>query len=231
MAEHLKVVDPVVAPQHADESADNVRKQRRVEPGLKAGQRRLIGAGTHIRGEDIQFSGENRTGILLIMLNHAQHIPAGGQFLGDGGHEPGQFRLNLVPLGREFFLRPANLFEINRHRQKNNYQRQHWENQQARNHRQQHCTGLDHGKGGVLLRCHVQPSSGQRIFQTAPLILIHMDVWGQLDRPAHEQGLHTAGLLLLLAAHREHGTLGGQTGEPEQISRQKKHTQRKEYAK
>ena len=165
------------------------------------------------------------------MLNHAQHIPAGGQFLGDGGHEPGQFRLNLVPLGREFFLRPANLFEINRHRQKNNYQRQHWENQQARNHRQQHCTGLDHGKGGVLLRCHVQPSSGQRIFQTAPLILIHMDVWGQLDRPAHEQGLHTAGLLLLLAAHREHGTLGGQTGEPEQISRQKKHTQRKEYAK
>lgn len=70
VAEHLKVVDPVVASQHADESADNVRKQRRVEPGLKAGQRRLIGAGTHIRGEDIQFSGENRTGILLIMLNH-----------------------------------------------------------------------------------------------------------------------------------------------------------------
>ena len=82
-------------------------KQRRVEPGLKAGQRRLIGAGTHIRGEDIQFSGENRTGILLIMLNHAQHIPAGGQFLGDGGHEPGQFRLNLVPLGREIFPPPC----------------------------------------------------------------------------------------------------------------------------
>ena len=212
MAEHLKVVDPIVASQHADESADNVRKQRRVEPGLKAGQRRLVGARTHIRGEDIQFSGENRTGVLLVVLDHAQYIPAGGQFLGDGGHEPGQFRLNLVPLGREFFLRPANLFEINRHRQKNNYQRQHWENQQARNHRQQHCTGLDHGKGGVLLRRRTQSRGSQRVFQPPPLVLIHVDMRSQLDRPPHEQGLHTAGLLLFLTPHREHGSLGGQSG-------------------
>ena len=35
VAEHLKVVDPVVASQHADESADNVRKQRRLNRASK----------------------------------------------------------------------------------------------------------------------------------------------------------------------------------------------------
>ena len=201
MGQHLKVVDPVITPQHTDESPDNVREEGGIKPGLEAGQRRLVGAGPHIRGEDIQLSGKGFAGVLLVVLDHAQHIPADSQLLCDGGHKPGQLRLDLVPLDRELFLRPTNLLEIDRHRQKNDYQCQQREDQQAWDHRQEHRAGLDHGKGGVFLRGHVQPSGGQCVSQAPALVLIHVDVRSQSDRPAHEQGFHTLGLFFLLAAY------------------------------
>lgn len=71
MGQHLKVVDPVITPQHTDESPDNVREEGGIKPGLEAGQRRLVGAGPHIRGEDIQLSGKGFAGVLLVVLDHA----------------------------------------------------------------------------------------------------------------------------------------------------------------
>ena len=37
MGKHLKVVDPVIAPQHTDEPPDNVREEGGIKPGLEAG--------------------------------------------------------------------------------------------------------------------------------------------------------------------------------------------------
>ena len=57
-----------------------------------------------------------------------------------------------------------------------------------------------------------------------------MDVGGQLDSPAHQEGFHAPGLLFFLAANRKHGPLGGEARELQKIRRNEEQAQSQQSA-
>ena len=108
----MEVHPPIIAPQDADETADDIRNDSRTHTGFETDERRLIRGGAHIRRQHIQFTGKVRTGMFLVVLQNAQDIPAGGQFLMDGRHETRQFTLHQFHSGLAQLIRPAAFLEI-----------------------------------------------------------------------------------------------------------------------
>ena len=108
----MEVHPPIIATQDADKTADDIRDDGRTHTGFKTDERRLIRGGAHIRRQHIQFTGKIRTGMFLVVLQNAQDIPAGGQFLMDGRHETRQFTLHQFHSGLAQLIRPAALLEI-----------------------------------------------------------------------------------------------------------------------
>ncbi|CAN4043244.1 Resolvase/invertase-type recombinase catalytic domain-containing protein, partial [Dysosmobacter welbionis] len=85
MGQHLKIHGAVIASQHTDQPPHHIGEHGRVQPCLKAGERRLIVGGAHIRQQNVQLAGEGRACVHLEALQHTDHIAAGFQLLLDGG--------------------------------------------------------------------------------------------------------------------------------------------------
>ena len=108
--------------------------------------------------------------MFLVVLQNAQDIPAGGQFLMDGRHKARQFALHQFHSGLAQFIRPAALLEISEQRQYDHQRRQNGQNQKARGDPQQNEAGLQNGVRRIDLGGHIQPCGSQLRFQPSALV-------------------------------------------------------------
>ena len=213
----MEVHPPIIAPQDADKTADDIRDDSRTHTGFKADERRLIRGGAHIRRQHIQFTGKVRTGMFLVVLQNAQDIPAGGQFLVDGRHETRQFTLHQFHSGLAQLIRPAALLEISEQRQYHHQRCQDGQDQKARNDSQQDEAGLQNGVSRIDLGGHIQACGSQLRFQPSALVGIQADQRSQLQRPSQNERLHRFHKTALLASCGDEGTLCCQPGDLQHV--------------
>ena len=119
--------------------------------------------------------------MFLVVLQNAQDIPAGGQFLMDGRHETRQFTLHQFHSGLAQFIRPAALLEISEQRQYHHQRCQDGQDQKARNDSQQDETGLQNGVSRIDLGGHIQACGSQLRFQPSAFVGIQADQRSQLQ--------------------------------------------------
>ena len=213
----MEVHPSVIAPQDADETADDIRNDSRTHTGFETDERRLIRGGAHIRRQHIQFTGKVGTGMLLVVLQNTQDIPAGGQFLMDGRHKARQFTLHQFHSGLAQFIRPTALLEVSEQRQYYHQWCQDGQDQEARDDPQQDETGLQNGVSRKDLGGHIQSCGSQLRFQPSAFVGIQADQRSQLQRPSQDERLHRFHKTALLASCGDEGTLRCQPGDLQQV--------------
>ena len=155
--------------------------------------------------------------MLLVVLQNAQDIPAGSQFLMDGRHEARQFAFHKLHSCFAQLIRPAALLEVSEQRQYHHQRRQDGQDQEARDDPKQDEAGLQKGVSRIDLGGHIQACGSQLRFQPSALVGIQADQRSQLQRPSQNERLHRFHKTALLASCRDEGTLCCQPGDLQQV--------------